>query len=1402
MKVFRYSVLLILFLASSLMTVAAQALTISNIITTPTSCSDATDGTISFTISGGTAPYTWYIYEGVGFPVDLGGPTFSTVITSVGRRKLDVYLIGVKDANENPVYMIASVGGPDPILITSYMSTDITCNSANDGTITVTATGESGSPLFDLSGPVNQSNSTGIFTNLPGGVYTVTARDGGSCTSTDMTPGIAIVNPDMLDVVIDQVTHVNCNGESTGSIEITPTGGTPGYTFFWTGPNGFTATTEDISGLTIGDYNLTITDANSCNKPFPALVTITDNPPITASFVTTDLNCGMPLPSNDGNIDATVSGGSPGYTFSWTGPGGFTATTEDISGLAASGTYVLEVTDNLGCVEGLAPQVITSPPPLTATTTQMDIKCFGAGDGFIDLTVAGGTAPYSFAWTGPSGYNATTEDISGLEPGSYSVTVTYFNGCLVPFTDITTIAESPEIGVTSVKRDISCGGLTDGSIDITVSGGLPPYQFAWTGPSGFTATTEDISGLAAGSYSVTVTDASLCEVLFSNQVTIVEPSPVVATYISHQDVLCNGDASGSIEINVTGGTAPYIYEWSNSSGTPVSSVEDPSGLPADSYSLVVTDDNGCIFNFPGLANIAEPPLLTAGLSKTDVTCFGDGNGTITVTASGGAGIYEYSRDGSSYQGSATFGSLNPGFYTIWTRDANLCVLTDTITILEPLEILIQSETASYLCHGNLQGEISINGVTGGVGPYEYSINGGADFYSSNFFTNLAPGSFQTVIRDATGCSLNGNLNILTEPPQLKISSYIQTDISSCFDSNEGRIQVTGTGGTGTVVYSLDGDPPLSIGDFQNLPGGTHMITLMDDNGCTYDTTVVILTPPVLSIDNITPIDVTGCAGDTNGSLVVTGSGGTGILEFSLDDVNYQPTGTFNGMTAGDYTIWLRDANGCIVNAPVTIAEPPPVLATVIKTDVSYGNPGTITISNVNGGTAPYEYSINGLAGPFTGTTVYTGLAPASYNIIVRDQDGCTYENTVQILDIPPLDVLVNVIHVSCFGVSDGSIEFDPQDEQGAVQYSIDNGANFQSDPLFENLPGNVTYELVALDEAGKLYTGAVTITEPAEILFSQIVDTAQCNAFSETGAIDITVSGGSGSFTYLWSDGTTSEDRSNIPAGVYGLVITDGNNCTRIESINVSSEVTVVADAGEDASICSGASVQLQGTGIGIPSWDPSPFLSDDTILDPVAAGMIESTTFVLTITETASIYGCFNKDSVTVNLLPVTGLEVTKDTFVINGNSIQLEAIGGPFDQYNWEPETGLDNSSLPDPIATPTQPTWYFVFALNGYGCEEVDSVFIDVIENIQAYNVFSPNGDGINDYFEIRNAERFPEMLVEVYSRWGDQLFSTVGYDSGSQWDGTTRGKEAPVGTYYYIIIPYPGAKPISGNVTIIR
>ena len=585
--------------------------------------------------------------------------------------------------------------------------------------------------------------------------------------------------------------------------------------------------------------------------------------------------------------------------------------------------------------------------------------------------------------------------------------------------------------------------------------------------------------------------------------------------------------------------------------------------------------------------------------------------------------------------------------------------------------------------------------------------------------------------------------------------------------------------------------------------GTYEVYIRDANLClVYGGSFLMTDPPLLSV-SVTTTDITDCAGDTTGAIDVLGTGGVGNLEYSLNGLVFQSLGTFSNLSAGSYTAYVRDESGCSVTEPATINEPDPVMATITKTDATYGNLGSITISGTTGGTPPYLFTIGGDTGTFTGDTAYIDLEANTYHVIINDLIGCSYQEMVNILDVPPLAVVVTVGQISCFGENDGSIEFAPQDAEGSVEYSIDSGMNFVSSALFENLPVNTTYYLVVRDAAGKVFTDSVTFVEPPEILFSRILIPAECNAFSPTGSINITVTGGSGTYSYRWSDGSTDEDRLNILAGTYILETTDTDQCSRIDTIEVNSLAPpVTAYAGQDTTICYGDAIQLNGLGGHIPSWEPSIFLTEINIANPITLGITESTTFVLTITEETSGFDCYNVDSIEVILFPQTGINATENTLLISGSSVQLEATGGPFSEYRWEPSTGLDNSYISNPLATPVESIMYYVYGTNSYECEEMDSVFVEVIENLQVYNVFSPNDDGINDFFEIENSERFPEMLVEVYSRWGDQLFSTVGYDSGSRWDGTARGKNAPVGTYYYVIIPYSGAKPITGNVTIIR
>jgi gliding motility-associated-like protein len=671
------------------------------------------------------------------------------------------------------------------------------------------------------------------------------------------------------------------------------------------------------------------------------------------------------------------------------------------------------------------------------------------------------------------------------------------------------------------------------------------------------------------------------------------------------------------------------------------------------------------------------------------------------------------------------------------------------------------------------------------------------------FTGLAPDIYTVVLTDGNNCAPVASEPIfITQPQPLAIDSVTVTPIS-CNGSDDGTITLHGSGGTQPYQYSVDDQASWSSDSiFTGRPAGDYNLFIRDTNLCTTPVVQVTLAEPPALVLSVTGTDISTCWYDSTGSIEATGTGGTGNLFYSIDGISFQDSGTFTNLPAGTYTVILRDETGCEISEEWTLLAPEAITAAITSTNAFRDTLGTITIENTSGGLPPYAYSIQGPEGPFTADTFYSDLTAGTYHVIVRDQNSCDYEEMVDILDIPPLEVTVNARDVSCFGAGDGSIEMVPQNGVGTVEYSIDSGVSFVPGPLFENLPGNATYYLMARDEEGKIFIDSVTLNEPTELLLTGIPTPAECNAFSETGAISITVSGGISGYTFLWNDGSTEQDRSAIVAGTYMLTTTDANGCIRQDTFNVGSLITVAAYAGEDTLVCYGGSLQLNGEGSHTPSWDPSPYLSDPSIADPVASGITGETSFVLTITEETSPFGCYDIDTIHVSLYPHVDIAATPDTLVMSGSPVQLNVSGGPFTAYRWDPADWLDNHTLPDPVATPEEPVWYRIYATNEYGCEEMDSLFIDVIEELKIYNVFSPNGDGVNDYFEIDFAENFPDMRVEIYSRWGDLLYSTVGYDSGSRWDGTTRGTEAPVGTYYYIIIPQSGARPITGNVTIIR
>ncbi|TFH26039.1 MAG: hypothetical protein E4H10_08100, partial [Bacteroidia bacterium] len=915
MKRYRFLIFVILISASSILSLSAQVVNIFDVSTSPATCSDGIDGSITFSISGGQSPYRWYLYSDSGIPDDFGGPTTETTITSTGRKKYGTYLLVVRDFNDDAGTAFASVGGPDPINIQSFSSTDITCNNANNGTISVTATGESGAFFFDLAGPLIQTNTTGSFTGLPQGDYTVTVRDQGACTTTDVTPTLTINNPSLISAVVDNITDAGCFGESTGSIAITPMGGSPsgsgtGYTYAWTGPPAFSSTAEDITDVEAGGYFVTITDGNGCSS---MLGPYTVGQPTQIAVVldaSTDVLCNG---GNDGTASISTSGGAGAYTYSWVGQvNGLVSTDEDPGNLPAD-TYNLIVVDSDGCSRTFTSFLTIDEPQLLSITVDQvnDVNCNGGNDGSVLITPSGGTPVYSFLWTGALfGYTSTNEDPTGMPADSYSVTITDDNGCSRIYTDLLTIGEPPSLIMTlDGSNNVSCFGGNDGTATITVAGGTPPYTYAWVGViNGPASDVQDPNDLLADTYSVFIIDSKGCFLSSINFLTITEPAGLAVSVDLVTDAACNGESTGAIDITPIGGTAPFIYDWTGPNGF-TSTDEDLTGLATGDYSLTIADGQTCSRVYTNLATISENPPITATFAVTDLSCgdpFPSNDGAIDATISGGVPIYTYLWSGPSGFTASTedINALLPGSYVLEVTDMLGCVMSFPAQVVGIPPVLTASTTQVDIdCFGAGDGSIDLT-ATGGTAPYLFAWTGPSGFTANTEdISNLEAGAYSVAVIDDHGCPVPfPNIATITEVPEI-LASPLRTDVT-CAGGADGTIDITVTGGTLPFTFAWTGPSGFTATteDLSSLAAGSYSLTITDVNGCvvSFPNLETILEPAPISV-NYTQVDVTTCFDATEGSIAATGAGGTGTILYSLDGSIPDISGNFINLTAGFYT---------------------------------------------------------------------------------------------------------------------------------------------------------------------------------------------------------------------------------------------------------------------------------------------------------------------------------------------------------------------------------------------------------------------------------------------------------------------------------------------------------------------
>jgi gliding motility-associated-like protein len=626
-----------------------------------------------------------------------------------------------------------------------------------------------------------------------------------------------------------------CAG-TTVNFTATPTNGgaSPVYQWKVNGVNaGVNAATYSYIPVTGDVVTVDLTSNAVCPTGNPATsapVTMTVNPLLPVS-VTIAADANPVCAGTTVNFTATPTNGGAAPVYQWKVNGvnaGVNAAT--YSYIPVTGDVVTVVlTSNALCTSG---NPVTSAPVTmninalpTATTTQVNVACFGGNAGTATAIPAGGTGVYTYSWNTIPVQTSVTA--TGLSTGTYIVTVSDGNSCTATASAIITQPATALSGITS-QTNVSVPGGNNGSVTVTGSGGTSPYQYKIG--AGVYQSSGTFGTLTAGFYTITIQDINLCTIDVS--VTITQPAATVSGSISLQtNVTCFGGSNGSVTVAGSGGVTPY--EYSLNAGTYQASGTFGS-LSAGTYSVTVRD--AVLSTIDVSVTITQPVSSVAGSisSQTNVLCFGNNTGIVTVDGSGGVSPYTYKLGSGSYQASGTFGSLIAGPYTVTVQDANLCTFNIAVSITQPVAVLsgaISSQT-NVSCFGSTNGSVSVAG-SGGTAPYMYSLNGGA-FQASGTFNSLAGAAYTVTVRDVNLCTANVTATI-SEPATLSISS---TSVNaSCPGVEDGSITLTITGGT--QPYSVIWSDGVLTQDRLNIADKTYSVVVSDNNGCAASLDIVV-----------------------------------------------------------------------------------------------------------------------------------------------------------------------------------------------------------------------------------------------------------------------------------------------------------------------------------------------------------------------------------------------------------------------------------------------------------------------------------------------------------------------------------------------------------------------------------
>ena len=1127
------------------------------------------------------------------------------------------YISLVGDLPDTTVTLIQ----PEEIEISGFV-TNSTCGGT-DGAVNIDVTGaEAPYTVIWSSGQTTEDIS-----GIAAGTYTVTVVDANGCQSEET---FLVNNIGSLDITA-VASATSCNGGADGAIDITVSGGTTPYVFSWDSGQ----TTEDISGLTAGDYIVTLQDQQGC--VISELITVADAGAITiASVAVSNEECN----TDNGAIDVAVTGGTGSFGFQWSNG----ASTEDISNLTA-GTYVIDVIDGNGCTASATFPIVNDVSNCSAfcfieieENIASDEVC-GSGNGSIDINVLNAVAPVSYSWSN----GETTEDISGLSAGAYTVVVTDANNC----SEVMTFVLSNNTGNLAVSGasigEENCGN-GNGSIDITVAGGAMPYAYLWSDAS----ITEDLIGINAGSYTVIITDGNGCQT--TENYTVINNAGTLAATATIIPELCTS-SNGSINQTVTGGNGVLTYTWDSGQTT-----QDISGLSAGTYVCNIMDETGCYIVNTYVIDQTSGDISLVGSNITNEVC-GNTQGGINITLTGNNLTYLWSNGATTEDVSG----LSAGNYTCTITNLQGCSYTtpvfSVINASGTLSVTTQLVTEEVCGNGN--GSINMN-VSGGSMPYTYLWSNGA---TNEDLIGLTSGTYTLTVSDANGCSESHSIFVGSNSGTLSIQNAIVTD-ETCGDGT-GAIDAVITGGSAPLSYSWSNGATTE--DITGLSAGVYVLTVTDANGCTQIQTYLV-DNQANAIAYTSSITNEICS-NNSGSIDLIVTGGTAPYTYLWS--NGATTASINGLSAGTYSCTITDGSGCsVVTSSFTVGNTASGMSgSTIVTDAACGPNGSIDLT-ITGGTAP----INVVWSNAANTEDISGLGAGVYIYTATDANGCVVNGTAIVTETNAN--LIYTFTSTSEVCSNGQGAIDLTISGGASPYSFAWSGGETTEDI-SSLPEG-TYSCIITDANGcSITTSGIQVSNlPGNLNISNVVATDETcsNGF---GSVDISISGGTAPISYVWSNGTTTEDISNLTAGTYSVVVTDGNGC------EASTQAVINSSAGSLAIIqpivtnenCSngqgGVDISITGEA------NPVTYLWSDGSTAQDASNLTAGT-YTVTITDGN---GCSTTGTYTVantgTSLAITSAAITDEYCGSGSGGISIAVAGGSA-PYNYLWSDGSTASSI----------------------------------------------------------------------------------------------------------------------------